>query len=82
MIDPEMIERVLAEHDRQRAKHGPQRYPNGTGSDQLWVLLDNVRTLCDHKTEQGTVTWTEVLAEEFLEVAAERDEEKLKAELI
>jgi hypothetical protein len=82
MIDPVLIQRVLEEHERQRKKHGPQRYANGTGSDHLWVMLDQVRTLCDHKTAEGTVTWLEVLAEEFLEVAAERDPQKLKAELI
>lgn len=82
MIDPQLFENVLVEHARQQQKHGPQKYPNGTGSDKLWVMLDQVRTLCDHKTAEGTVTWLEVLAEEFLEVAAERDPSKLRVELV
>lgn len=83
MIDPRLFELVLREHDRARAKHGPQKYANGTGEDaSLWVILDQVRTLVSLKTDLKTVTWAEVLFEEVLEVMNERDAQKLKEELI
>ena len=83
MIDPRLIERMIEEHEHARAKHGPQMYPNGTGEDSsMWVILDQVRTLVSLKTDLKTVTWFEVLFEEVLEVAAERDPEKMKKELL
>lgn len=83
MIDPKFFEDVLAEHERARAKHGQQKYPNGTGGDaQLWVILDQVRTLVSLRSDMRVVTWNEVLLEEYLEVANETDPVKLKAELI
>lgn len=83
MIDPRLFDAVLREHQHQRDKHGPQMYPNGTGDDaQLWVVLDQIRSLVSLRTDMGVVTWNEVLLEEYLEVANERDPEKLKKELI
>lgn len=82
MIDPRLWQAVVDEHDRQQQKHGPQNYPGGNGSDGLWVIMDQVRTLCSIKTSMGTVTWSEVLLEETLESLAETDPVKLERELV
>lgn len=83
MIERQFFEAVLREHQHQREKHGPQMYPNGTGQDaQLWVILDQVRTLVSLRSDLKVVTWFEVLLEEVLEVGNEIDSQKLKSELI
>lgn len=82
MIDPELWAHVLAEHERQQKKHGPQDYRPGTGDDKLWALCQNVKELVGAKDDLGTTTWSEVLIEEVLEVVSETDPGNLKAELI
>lgn len=82
MIDPELFSMVLAEHERQQAKHGPQNYPLGTGSDELWALAERIKELVDAKTDMGIVSFAEVFTEEVCEVLCEKDESNLEKELV
>jgi hypothetical protein len=82
MIDEELFPLVIAEYERAREKHGPFNYPFGTGSDALWTITEQVRALVDAKENVGTLTCSEVLLEETLEVLSEKDPAALKAELI
>lgn len=81
MIKPELIDAVFTEHKRQLEKY-PQNYPNGTGSPEFSGVCNMVRDIVTARTELREVTWAEVFFEEALEVLAETEAEKLKAELV
>lgn len=85
---------VLAECDRQVTLWGVQRRPAYTDMDALdhaerfpYSVLDTslAKSLCDFKMQDGTASWQDIIAEEFMEA---RDEAKkgdlsaLRVELI
>lgn len=82
MIDMDLFTDVLKEHERQQAKHGPQNYPDGTGSDEMWALAERIKELVSAKDDLGLSSWAEVFGEEACEVLCERDPENLEKELV
>lgn len=74
---------VSAERDRQRARHGEQTLPDGTGLE-AWdeIERDDARRRCDRATLAGRLSWRLVFEEEVAEVLAETEPELLRAELV
>jgi hypothetical protein len=73
---------VLAERERQDAKHGVQDLPDDTGHNWLRARAVEDREACDRAAKEGLLTWRDVLDEEVSEAYAESDPAKLRAELI
>lgn len=74
---------VIAERKRQDAKHGPVPPTRKHGTSELNKLLaDHARQWCQYQAETGTVTWADILAEEYWEAMAEEEWPELRAELI
>lgn len=74
---------VDAELQRQDNLWGDQSHlPNGTGGEANRELADHARRLADSKHHIGTLTFADILQEEFYEALAEEDEVKLETELI
>lgn len=73
---------IVLERKRAISKHGdrPDRADGVTGV--LIPAMDSIRTLTSIRTEDGNETWTDILAEEFLEAITEPDEDKREVELI
>lgn len=85
--NPDSTETILAqigeERERQDAKHGAEQdLPNGTGGFGWMIARERAIALTDRRMELGTVTWLDVLNEEFCEAMAEEDEALLRKELI
>lgn len=78
-----VLEDVAAERARQRARHGKQTLPDGTGSEP-WDEADRdaARLRCDRAALAGSLSWRLVLEEEVAEALAETDPELLRAELV
>lgn len=72
---------VAVERVAQDRKWGEQNHPNGTGS-QYEHLATEAKRLTDEHAELGSITYADILREEFWEAMAESDPEKLRAELI
>lgn len=86
-LDSAATERVLAdigdERERQDVKHGAiQDIPDGTGGKLFREQADYARAITDSRAAKGTVTWADVLREEFFEAMAESDPALLREELI
>jgi len=88
---------VMNERTRQDEKWGDQSHlPDGTGPSVRWygssdlILWEKSASIaaCDAKdrcqvhTENGTLTWLDILVEEVAEAFAEDDPTKLRAELV
>lgn len=84
---------IAEERERQDAKFPSQHLPDGTpdAADRMGLekALDQARRtremwkrVCKRKAANGTVTWWDVLREEFWEVGAESDPAALRAELV
>lgn len=78
---------ILAEIDDERArqdeKWGDQSHlPDGTGQPVAATIALYAKEACDQATEEGTLTWADILEEEAWEVFAEEDETNLERELI
>jgi len=85
-----LLRDILDERQRQIKQWGNQRHPDGTGSDQIipgtggvyrgsWEAY--VRERCQRRDANGTVTWFDILLEEFAEVVACNDQRSLDKEL-
>lgn len=72
---------VRNERWRQEAKY-PANYVDGTGGEYAAAICVILRDLCSRSFEVGKCTFAQVLVEELCEALAERDPEKLRAELI
>lgn len=73
---------VDAELVRQDQLWGDQSHlPNGT-DPKFKELADIARRNADGHHEQGSLTFADILFEEFYEALAETDEEKLEVELV
>lgn len=88
MITPkneEHVNRLLAEVWLERAQQdgvwGEQHHPLGT-SESFADAADYFRQVCDRNDADGTVTWTDILSEEFYEALAEVDVKKVREEMI
>jgi len=93
LADKSAAPEVARERARQDVKWGEQNHPDGTGPDVTPLSIvgnGNVaaeiarfatRETDDH-AEAGTVTWLDILREEYHEAIAESDPEKLHRELI
>ncbi len=85
---PRALVDVLAERARQDAKWGQQDHPDGTGPGTviLGSYADSMAERAKWRTERsatlGTVTFEEILTEEWAEAVAEDDPVKLRAELV
>lgn len=79
-----ILNEVVEERVRQLEKWGVQKLPDGTGSESDKHRAWHQRQVTDSKSESGTVTWKDVLAEEVFEAFAETDQsdEDLRKELI
>jgi len=74
-------EAVDDERQRQLAKWGDQRHPDGTGGLFLANMAHVLRSECQEAANRGEVTWRQILMEECGEAFAETDPELLVAEL-
>lgn len=84
-----ILDEVIAELERARAKFPGQHLPLGFGPDVRVVdamgaaaLRDMIRDRTDYAAEHGHLTWLDVLAEEGFEAFAEDDSAKARAELV
>ena len=77
-----LLTEVAAERASQDARWGEQNHPNGTGLYQHRAAATRARMVCDRNAELGTVTWADILREEFCEALAESDPALLRAELV
>lgn len=84
MIDSTLLilGEVAAERRRQEAKFPNQVLPNGTGGPAMRMYAELARATCDQEAVNGTLTWWDVLHEEWAEAGAEDDHAALRAELI
>lgn len=74
---------VDVELQRQDTLWGDQSHlPNGTSVEQFQALADIARKNADSHHNQGTLTFADILFEEFYEAMAEVDEERLETELV
>ena len=73
---------VAAERERQKAIHGQQNLPDGTGDPWDEAERDAARVRCDRATLGGSLTWRHVLEEEMAEAMAETDATALREELL
>ena len=73
---------VAEEMQRQVELWGVQEHPNGTGDKEFVLGLKETREVIEEAEEGDQLTWSMILAEEFLEAMAETDPEKLRTELI
>jgi hypothetical protein len=61
---------------------GEQNHPNGTGSAYDEMRSTDARQRCDRHSENGNLTWKDILKEEVYEALAEKKGKKIRAELI
>ncbi len=74
---------IDAERDRQDAKWGRQRHPDGTGPTLAnRATAEAAKLLTDTAAAAGRVTWADILREEVYEAFAEDDVDKLRTELV
>lgn len=77
-----VLSEVIEERQRQIARWGWQRHPDGTGDPADLTARDKLQRLCDEATIRGTLTWRDILAEEVAEAFAETNVDRLREELI
>ena len=74
-------EAVDAERQRQLAKWGMQRHPDGTGRPGDREMADRMRAICK-ANGPAEDNWRDILAEEVAEAFAETDPAALETELV
>jgi hypothetical protein len=77
-----IAEEVLKERLRQHELWGVQNWPDGTHRFADDTLILSQRAFNKHFEKLGTITWRDILHEEILEVFAEKDPAKIRAELV
>lgn len=77
-----VLAEVIQERVRQDEKWGEQNHPDGTGLSWEIEAAKSARRVCDRKADLGTVSWADILHEEYAEALAERDVERLREELV
>lgn len=73
---------IRDERRRQMVKWGEQNHPDGTGHSLAGLIAQQWKVICDGKHENDMDDWATIAAEEFFEVMAETDEDKLLAEVL
>lgn len=77
---------IIDETVRQVELWGEQNHPDGTGPSgyhaHIEGVADRYRMSCDIATNNGTLTYRDILLEEVYEALAEEDKTKLREELI
>ena len=73
---------VRLERFRQHEVHGQQDHEDGTGGAGTMATLTAAKRAADHATEEGRLTYSQILAEEVAEALAESDPMLLRAELV
>lgn len=73
---------IRAERVRQVDKWGIHDWPDGWGYGLARYQAESSRVACDEAFEQGRGTWRHILNEEVLEVFAETDTARIRAELV
>ncbi|MFD5384323.1 hypothetical protein ACFWMG_05000 [Streptomyces sp. NPDC127074] len=80
----QFAEAIDVERQRQLAKWGDQRHPDGTGAEYYVAMADEARDICQHAAkyrEKGS-PWALILLEEVYEALAEKDPHALRTELV
>lgn len=78
----EQLEDVYTEVARQEALWGVQMHPDGTGGAEARRQCTNARNRCEDAAKKGTLTYWDILKEEFFEAgAAEPNSAELIEEL-
>jgi hypothetical protein len=75
---------IDAERRRQEEKWGIQNHPMNANTHH-WIytaLAKDAKKSCETAAKEGTLTWFDILFEEFCEVFAERDLCRQREELI
>lgn len=78
----EISAEVYEERIRQEKKFGVQDHPDGTGGEKFRELSDKKREANQKAFAEGRPLWRHILTEEFFEVIAEDDEDRLREELV
>lgn len=77
---------ILAEVRNERAKQeqrwGEQNHRNGTGTPDQILLAELAKSLCQERAVNESLSWSDILQEEFSEALAEASPVKLRAELV
>jgi hypothetical protein len=78
-----ILEEVRVERQRQDARFPDQTLPDGTEAGSFNTHMANfAKRITDEAMERGTLTWADVLKEEFREAMAEEDWAALRTELL
>lgn len=84
-----VLEEVHDERRRQHVKFGEQNWSDGTGPRVAFGSLDymeehanSAKRRTDKAAQDGTLTWKDILTEEFFEALAESDQAALRTELV
>ncbi len=81
LASPALLD-VAAERARQTAQWGQNDHPDGTGGTAAARIAEGCKQRTDAAATNGTITWNDILAEEFWEALAEEDPARLRAELV
>lgn len=75
---------ITAERQRQDAKWGEQNHPMREEDDDAFLksVAYSCRQICDYKSVLQSVTWLDILREEFYEAFAESDPARQREELV
>lgn len=76
----QLLAALAGERARQEVRWDSQTHPDGTG-EQWREAADNARRVCNNAAADGTLTWKDILSEEFFEALAESDLAALAGEL-
>jgi hypothetical protein len=85
-----IFDQIDEERERQVAVWGEQHHPDGTGprvpmAFGIAFMAEHARLAklaCNRAAAGGTLTWMDILREEFFEGMAESDWQRLRAELV
>jgi hypothetical protein len=89
--DYDILIEIQQERTRQDQKWGEQNHPDGTGPDEILLgmssydyeyLTKMAKEATDTHAAEGTCTFADILLEEVFEALAEKDQDKLRKELI
>jgi hypothetical protein len=73
---------LVLERANQDQKFGEQNRPNGTGDSHYWKMAGIAKMNYKIADRENKLTFNHILTEEYYEALAERDEDKLRAELV
>lgn len=77
----QLLAALAGERARQEVRWDAQSHPDGTGAPHFKAAATRARRACDRAAASGTLTWREILSEEFYEALAESDLAALAGEL-